>query len=395
MPQDRRTRSRTAPRGSGSPSALRRANTERVLRHLRSSGASTQADLARATGLSPATVSNLVRSLVDDGRVATGTTTASGRRATQVTLVPQAGRQVALGIDVGRRHVRVVVATESGEVVGESAHELPAGHRASECLQVVADLVSEVRVAADHAGHRLVGAGLGIPGPVDVRTGLVGHGAILPEWVGLPIAETFAERLGMPVHVDNDATLGALAEARWGAYKGVQDLVYVKVASGVGSGLVLGGRVHRGHLGMTGEIGHLPVAAYGQVCRCGNRGRLETVASVPSMLAALGVSAGRLPRTSELISLVQAGDPAALRVLEDAGAALGQVCGGLCNVINPAVIAVGGPLTAVGEALLPSIRHGLSRATTPAVAEATVLTLTTLGDRTEALGAAALAHSAD
>ncbi|MTB72118.1 ROK family protein [Arsenicicoccus sp. MKL-02] len=385
---------RAARRGSGSPSALRRANTERLVAVLRYRGPSTQASLARATGLSPATVSNLVRMLAEDGQVVTGTTTANGRRAVEVSLAEQ-HRSVAAGIDVGRRHVRLLLVAEDGEVLAESFEGLPVGHSLQACFALVEELLDRALAEVSLERADLVGAGVGIPGPIDARTGLVGHAALLPEWVGLHVRQALEDHLQLPVTVDNDANLGALAEARWGAHAGVPDLAYVKVASGIGAGLILGGQLHRGHIGITGEIGHLQVSSFGQVCRCGNRGCLETVAAVPTLLAGLEASVGRTPRTSELLQLVQSGDLAALRVLEDAGLVLGQVLGGLCNLLNPAVIVLGGPLMPVGDLLLAAVRRGLERATTPVVAAATTVTLESFGARAEALGAAAVAHAAE
>ncbi|WP_409485308.1 ROK family protein [Arsenicicoccus dermatophilus] len=382
-----------APRGAGSPSALRRANYERVIDTLRFRGAMTQAALARATGLSPATVSNLVRALGDEGLVTTDPTTSSGRRAVRVALARKE-LAVAVGIDVGRRHVRLLLAAEDGSVLGESYEGIAAGHGPERCLVLMDSMLDRTLADAGVSRSELVGAGVGIPGPIDARTGVVGHAAVLPEWVGLELRPALAERLAMPVVVDNDANLGALAEHRWGDHSGADHLVFVKVASGIGAGLVLGGQVHRGQIGITGELGHLQVQPFGPVCRCGNRGCLETVAAIPTMLSALAASTGRTPRTSELLQLVQARDLAALRVLEDAGLALGQVLGGLCNLLNPEVVLLAGPLTGVGDLLLAATRRGLERATPPVVAASTTLALETLGARAEAMGAAGAAHDA-
>ena len=129
--------------------------------------------------------------------------------------------------------------------------------------------------------------GVAIPGPIDARTGRIAHGAILPAWVGFRPVDRLAQALRLPVHLDNDANLGALAELTWGPYGDAEHLLYVKVASGIGAGLVLSGQVYRGALGITGGVGHMPISEYGPVCRCGNRGCLEAMASVATMIDSL------------------------------------------------------------------------------------------------------------
>lgn len=236
----------------------------------------------------------------------------------------------------------------------------------------------------------VVGAAMGLPGPVDVRTGRVGSSVILPGWSGLDPAAELARRLGLAVRVDNDANLGARGEAAYGAGRGRSDIVYVKVSSGIGAGLFLGGRVHGGATGMAGELGHVQVAPEGALCRCGNRGCLESVASVPALLRLLRPTHGDDLDVQGLVRLVEQGDPGARRVVDDAGRMLGRVLADLCNVLNPQTVIVGGDLGGAGEPLLDGIRDSLRRHALPAVAESLELVAGALGDRAEVLGALAL-----
>lgn len=388
----RRTVDPGAGPGAGSQQALRTANMRRALAALTENGPMSQAALSRLTGLSTATISNIVRSLRGEGLVTTSPTTASGRRAVLVELGTPQRAKVAAGVDIGRRHLRIILATLRREVVAEEAVELPPGHSAEESIAAANRLLG---VLLQRAGLRLddvVGAGVGIPGPIDARSGRIAHGVILPTWVGFRPEDRLRESLGLPVHLDNDANLGALAEVTWGPYVDAQHLHYLKVATGIGAGLILAGQVYRGAMGITGEIGHVPVAEHGAVCRCGNRGCLETLASTSVMTDAV-VAAGLMEPgagIARLIELVLAGEPAAGRVVEDAGLALGRVLGTMVNVLNPAVVVIGGPLAPLGEALLTPVRRALVRFASPSVGSRTDVVISSLGERSEALGACSL-----
>jgi predicted NBD/HSP70 family sugar kinase len=192
------------------------------------------------------------------------------------------------------------------------------------------------------------------------------------------------------VHVDNDANLGALAEASFGAGRGLSDVVYVRLGSGVGAGLVLAGRLHRGTAGLAGEIGHVQVRPDGAVCRCGNRGCLETIAAEAALKALLRPARGHDVTRRELLGLVAAGDLGATRVVNDAGLAIGRVLADLCNALNPEAIVVGGELSDAGEPLLGGIREAIDRYALPGAAEAVKVVPGELGERAELLGALAL-----
>src|SRR5436190_1051092 len=184
----------------------------------------------------------------------------------------------------------------------------------------------------DHG--QIVGAGVALPGPVDRHTGTIGSAVILPGWAGLHAQRELARRLGLHVEVDNDANLGALAEASFGAGRGLENIVYVMLGSGIGAGLVLDGRVHRGAAGLAGELGHVQVRTDGAVCRCGNRGCLETVASGPALLTVLRAAHGEQLTVAGMLELAASGDLGTQRVINDAGRAIGHALGDLCNSLN-------------------------------------------------------------
>ena len=181
-----------------------------------------------------------------------------------------------------------------------------------------------------------------------------------------------------------------MAESSLGAGKGIGDVVYVKVSSGIGAGLVLGGRLHHGDVGQRGEIGHVQVREDGAVCRCGNRGCLETIAAVPAVLAALRPAHGDRLDLAGVLSLARRGDTATLRVVKDAGRVIGRALGDLCNVVNPGAIVVGGDLGAAGAPLLDGIRETVDRYAQPEAASAVRVLRSSLGARAEVLGALTL-----
>jgi predicted NBD/HSP70 family sugar kinase len=372
----------------GSTASLRPANQRRVIELLRAHGetAITQADIARTTGLASATVSNIVRALTASGLI--DTEPGSGRRGTVVRLSRAAG--VVAGIDVGHTHLAVAVADLSGRILSETRQPLEPDHAYDAALQLATSLLEDVlaRAGLDMADVRTIGMGL----PAPISDDVVRSSAILPGWVGVNAAAVTGARFGCPVHVDNDANLGALAEHRVGVATDVDDLVFVKVSSGVGAGLIINGEIFRGSHGSAGEIGHLTLDEQGPLCRCGSRGCLEAYASTDTAIAMM---ATQLPGATidEIFRAAHEGNAAALRLLEDAGLHLGWGLASVVNLLNPGMVVVGGDMARAGELLLDSARLGLRRhaladaATTPVV-------ISELGERAPMVGAALMAAQA-
>jgi predicted NBD/HSP70 family sugar kinase len=379
----------------GSLEALRQRNLLHVVDALRRSGTATRSDLARVTGLSRSTIATLVADLqargvvVERGRPAdTGPAAGRGRPAAYLALDPSVG--TALGLDFDHDRVRVAVADLSSTVLAEEEISLDIDHNATEALDVSAALVERVLRRAGVARERVIGVGVGLPSPIERATGTVGSPTILPSWTGIRPAEELARRLDLPVTVENDANLGARAEQAFGAGRDFDDFVYVILRAGIGAGLVLGGRLHSGAAGFAGEIGHVSVQSDGALCRCGNRGCLETVASTTALVAALAGARGGDIAVSELIQLVRDDDFAATRVVHDAGRAVGRVLADLCSHLNPAAVIVGGDLAAADAPLLAGIRESIDRFAVPPAAESVQVIRGVLGDRAELLGALAL-----
>ncbi|MEU3047932.1 MULTISPECIES: ROK family transcriptional regulator [unclassified Streptomyces] len=375
----------------GSQTSLHRANLERVVRAVRMAGSLTQAEIARSTGLSAATVSNIVRELKDGGTVEVTPTSAGGRRARSVSLSGDAG--IVIGVDFGHTHLRVAIGNLAHQVLAEESEPLDVDASSAQGFGRAEELVNRLVEQAGISREKVVGVGLGVPGPIDVESGTLGSTSILPGWSGINPSEELSGRLGVPVHVDNDANLGALGEMVWGAGRGVRDLAYIKVASGVGAGLVIDGQIYRGPGGTAGEIGHITLDESGPVCRCGNRGCLETFAAARYVLPLLQPSYGGELTMERVVQLAREGDPGCRRVVADVGRHVGSGVANLCNLLNPSRVVLGGDLAEAGELVLGPIRDSVSRYAIPSAARRLSVAPGALGGRAEVLGALALVLS--
>ena len=358
----------------------------RVLGVLARSGETSRADLARLTALSPSTVSAVVAELQAEGLAGERAAERSGlgRPPTLVALQRAAG--VALGVDFGKRHVRVALAALSHHVLAERHVELREDLPAHDAIATAVTLVDEVLAQAGATTADVVGTGMGLPGPVHRPTGELGDSTILPGWVGVRAAEAMSDALGLPVEVGNDANLGALSEATWGAGRGATHMVYLKAATGIGAGLIVDGRPFLGAGGTAGEIGHTIVDPGGAVCRCGNRGCLETVAGAPAVLDELdGVAT-----IAEAIALAHAGDERCAEAIARSGRAIGTATATLCNLLNPERLVIGGDLAAAGDVLLDALRSSLRAGAIRSAADDMRVVRGELGERAEVLGAVAL-----
>lgn len=368
-------------------------NPRKVAETLRTRGRSTRAELIASTGLSRPTVSATLAELAASGLVAeeTGTATPSGGRpASVVRLARRAG--VAVGVDLGRRHVKVAVADLGHHVLAERTSRFGSGSDSDDHpVQALDHAAAMIACALDDLGtvpDAVVGVGLGIPAPI-TRSGKVGAPALMPAWAPLAPAEELAGRIGMPVWVDNDANLGALGEYVWGAGGGCSVLVFIKLATGIGAGVLLDGRLFRGSIGTAGELGHVTLDARGPVCRCGNRGCVELSAGGRALLEAVRLTHPEITDLADLVARAEGGDPGCRRLLSDAGTELGIALGSLVNLLNPERILLGGDL---GRAtlMIEPLRRGLANTGMPAAVAAVEVMPAELGERAAALGGVAL-----
>jgi predicted NBD/HSP70 family sugar kinase len=367
-------------------SSVRRGNRERLLGVLRDTGSMPQIELARTTGLSAATVSNLVRELTDEGWVDVSQMVHNGRRARRVRLA--GGKALVVGVDLAHRHLAVAIAGADHELLAEELAPLTGERRLADDLDLADSMVDTLVERAGRAPGEILSVGVAVPAPIDPRGAYVMPNGSLPGWREADdAARRIAERFGAATHIANDANLDLLAETVWGAAKGESDVAYVHIATGIGCGLMSGGRILHGAVGMAGELGHNTVDENGPLCRCGSRGCVDVYASTPAMLDLLRDHHRADLELPDLLRLIEDRDTAALRVVEDAGRHIGAQIALLSNLLNPRVVLIGGDLGAAAEAMLDPIRSQVRRHTMPGTADTVQVLASALGERATVLGA--------
>ena len=376
---------------AGSQTSLREANRALVLQTVQRWGGLTQVELVGATGLSAATVSTIVRDLLADGLVDTAVTTRSGRRAQLVTVARRVG--LAVGVQVAHRQLRIALGDFAHQVVAEQSLPLPNDHRLDTTLDRAALLIVDLLDRVGSTLDEVVGVGVAVPAPVDAGTGMISVRGILRGWDEVHLGQVLSKRIARPVFVDNDANLGALAEITLGAARPYRDSVFVRASYGVGAGIVIDGRVHRGFAGTAGEIGHVQVDPSGAICGCGNRGCLVTVVGAVALVELLRVNRGALT-LRDVIQLANEGDQGCARVVADAGAQIGAVVAGLGQTLNPQVVVVGGELAETGDLMLGPMREAIVRRVPVNQIAPLEVVPAALGARAEVMGALLLALQA-
>lgn len=372
----------------GSQTSLREANRTRIVESLKRHGHLTQVELAGATGLSPATVSNIVKELSGSGVLHTAVTARSGRRAIEVTLARQLG--LVAGIHFSSRFMKMAIADIAGTIVAESHVPLALEHRHDSELDRASVLLTDMLDSLDAGFDDLLAIGIAIPAPIDARSGMVSTPGLLRGWERVNIAEVMAERTGRPVFVDSEANLGALAELRIGAARGRSNITYIRVGQSISAGLIIGGDLYRGVSGKAGQIGHVTIDEHGPICRCGSRGCLDTLAGGPALLE-LFRDDPSVQRIRDLLLRAEAGDASSRRVIADAGRHIGIAAASLSNLFDPELIVVGGELASTGETLLAPLRHALERSALASSDGVPTVVQSELGERAELRGCIALA----
>ena len=375
---------------SGRPSVPAGAGAGAMLSLIRQGRATTRADLAALTGMARSTVAQRVQALIAGQLVYESEEGASTGGRPPRTFVFNQAAGVVLAADLGATHSRIAMTDLAGEVLAEHAEELEIASGPENVLAWLRDAFDRL---LDESGRTLGdvrGVGVGVPGPVEFATGRPVNPPIMPGWDNYPVSDELGDHYDAPVLVDNDVNIMALGE-HWSAWPLAEHLLYVKVGTGIGCGIVAGGEIHRGAEGAAGDIGHIRVTAdESVVCRCGNVGCLEAVAggrAIAMQLHDLGVDA---ESSRGVVQQVRAGNPDSVRLVREAGRTLGDVLASVVNFFNPAVIVIGGDVAEAHEQLLAGVREVVYQRSLPLATRHLRVVRSSLGDRAGVTGAAVM-----
>ncbi|SDH61680.1 Sugar kinase of the NBD/HSP70 family, may contain an N-terminal HTH domain [Leifsonia sp. 98AMF] len=340
-----------------------------LLQLVRSGHARSRSDLARITGLAPSTVGLRVNDLLRLGVLTeTGTGAHGGRKARHLKVDGRSG--IVAAVDIGASHVRVAIADLAGNVLSDE-------QRSSELIDAdpgitVDRLWSEIEAMAVSVGREmstLRGLAVGIPAPVSQPDGRIVSPAFMPSWNQVRLADWFALHTSVPVHVENDANLYAIAECPAGGDLHEAHVLAVKLGTRIGSGIISAGVVHRGFNGAAGEISHTRASGEASIpCSCSVPNCLESVASGGALVARLRQSGRTIADTAELVQLGADGDPQVVEVLREAGREIGAALSAFVNFFNPHDVVLGGTMSNSGP-LVAALRAELFRTCLPLVTE--------------------------
>ena len=357
------------------------ATEAEIVRALRKKSQISRTQVADITGWSKAKTSTEVRALIEKGYLVEYDEGVSegGRKPKLLRFNDQIGYVV--GIDIGATNVDVILADVLGNVLQIMSEPADVRHPPAEVMAQAADLVKRILNLQGAQAEQILGIGVGVPGPVDFTRGVLVAPPLMPDWENYSIRSFLKQDFpGAFVVVDNDVNIMALGEQRYGDAYGLEHFIFIKIGTGIGSGIVSNGKIHRGSNGCAGDIGHICVDKQGPICKCGNRGCLEAMAAGPAIMekalrAAQSGESDILHRmmdendgimTPELVSAAcREGDEAALEIIRESGQMIGDVLAGLVNFFNPSHIFVAGGISNFGNHLLVAIRRAVLRRSLP------------------------------
>jgi len=362
-----------------------------LLTILRDGRARTRTELVKLTGLARSTVTVRLDALLDKRWIVpSGESVSSGGRPA-VAFAFNRGARVVLAADLGALHARAAITDLGAGILAERRAEIAIDEGPEKVLGWLVDTFTELLGETGHAREEVSGAGVGLPGPVSHETGRPVNPPIMPGWDGFDVPGWLGERLGVPVLVDNDVNIMALGE-HWSASRDIEHMIFVKLGTGIGSGVISGHRLHRGAQGAAGDIGHIGVGGEttDAICRCGNTGCLEAVAGGGALATRLRESGLEASNAWDVVRLVRSGDPTAINLARQAGREVGEVLASLVNFFNPGVIVIGGELADAGEHLLAGVRERIYIRSLPLATANLQIRVSDLGESVGVIGAAVM-----
>lgn len=351
----------------------------------------TRSELSALTGLSRATVSARIDELLKAGLITpmSDAVSTGGRPPARVAFNP--GARIVAAADFGATHVTVAVINLNGDVLVDNRLDWDIATGPIASLDRLTDTFGEMIRESGRTADELVAIGIGLPGPVEHATGRPTSPPIMPGWDGYDVPAHLKASFDVPVLVDNDVNVMALGEQSKG-WPDSGDLIFVKVSTGIGAGIISGGMLQRGAAGSAGDIGHIAISRDENiVCRCGNIGCLEAVAGAPAIVAALKEEGLELAGASELMAAVRSADLRAMRAIREAGRNLGHVLNMCVSIINPSLIVIGGSLAESAELLIAGVREVVYSRSMPLATQHLTIAHAKVGPEAGVIGAGMLA----
>jgi predicted NBD/HSP70 family sugar kinase len=372
-------------------SALGTSGASELFQLLRDGQPRTRAELASVTGLARSTIALRVDALMELGLVSPvgDAQSTGGRPSSQFALNPSA--KVVIAADLGATHATIAITDLTGAVLAErrGRRDIADGPEAvlTWMVETGRELLTEIRRnEAD-----VIAIGIGLPGPVEHSTGMPINPPIMPGWHNFDVPRFVQQHLEVPVLVDNDVNIMALGEQAYG-WPTTEHMIFVKVATGIGSGVISSGRLQRGAQGIAGDIGHVQIPrGAGVPCHCGNRGCLEALASGPAIAAELRKVGAAVDTSQDVVDLVKMGNIDAIQAVRQAGRDIGEVLTACVSLMNPSVIAIGGSMAQAGEHLIAGVREIVYARSMPLATGHLSIVQSTAGASAAVLGASMLA----
>jgi predicted NBD/HSP70 family sugar kinase len=361
------------------------ASAGEILELVRAGRVRTRRELQELTGLSRSTLTLRMTQLTSAGYLReTGQIAGSAGRPAKILSFDEE-RQLVIAVDVGATHAHIALLDGSGRILVEASSLLSFANAPDDELRAMARRISDLVARSGKLIEEVAGVGVGIPGPVRFTTQRPNTPPLMPGWHDFPVAERLSELLGVPVFLDNDANLMALGEAR-ARYPEAPSVLFVKVGTGIGAGVILHGQAERGIAGGAGDIGHIRVVGSGMpasgeahLCTCGAYGCLATEASGGALARQLADAGHQVSTAREVADLIAAGDPLAIRLTERAGHLLGDVLATSVALLNPAVLVLGGLIPSAGPHLLNAVRESVFQRTVPLATRELTIANSSLG----------------
>jgi N-acetylglucosamine repressor len=379
---------------TGNRDLIRAINRSHILNAIKTHGPIGRADIARRTGLSPATVTSISAKLISQNLVLEKSAgdSSGGRPPILLVINPRGG--YVIGIKLTETHAVCALTDLEASVVAKSSRTL-SGHDPAQVVEDLAQMVLSFIREQRIAKKQLLGIGIGLAGIVDAENGVLRQSPIYG-WDNVPLRDMLQSKLHIPVYIENDVNTLTLTEKWFGHGQGMDHFLIVTVGRGVGLGIVANGQFYRGQNGGAGEFGHVAIDANGPLCACGKRGCLEAYVGDPGLIrtaqevAARGKLSTSVQNVDELLSLARLGERAAIQIFEQAGRILGLAIANLINLFNPKKIIISGEGTREGDFLFEPMQESIRQNTMPGLFDPNIVEIAPWGDDAWARGAAGL-----